>query len=51
MNNKIIIAVDAMGGENAPKKIVDGIELSLKESNENFFKIYGNITITQFSAV
>ena len=42
MNNKIIIAVDAMGGENSPKKIIDGIELSLKESNENFFKLYGN---------
>jgi len=42
MNDKIIIAVDAMGGENSPKKIVDGIELSLKENNENFFKIYGN---------
>ena len=42
MNNKIIIAVDAMGGENSPKKIVDGIELSLKESNENFFILYGN---------
>jgi glycerol-3-phosphate acyltransferase PlsX len=42
MNNKITIAVDAMGGENSPKKIVDGIELSLKEGNENFFKLYGN---------
>jgi glycerol-3-phosphate acyltransferase PlsX len=42
MINKIIIAVDAMGGENSPKKIVDGIELSLNESNENFFKLYGN---------
>ena len=42
MNNKIIIAVDAMGGENSPKKIIDGIKLSLKESNENFFKLYGN---------
>jgi len=42
MDNKIIIAVDAMGGENSPIKIVDGIELSLKESNENFFRLYGN---------
>jgi glycerol-3-phosphate acyltransferase PlsX len=42
MNNKIVIAVDAMGGENSPKKIVDGIEISLEESDENFFKIYGN---------
>ena len=31
-----------MGGENSPKKIIDGIELSLKESNENFFELYGN---------
>ena len=42
MNNKIIIAVDAMGGENSPKKIIDGIEISLKENNENFFKLYGD---------
>ena len=42
MDNKIIIAVDAMGGENSPKKIIDGIKLSLKESKENFFKLYGN---------
>ena len=42
MNNKVNIAIDAMGGENAPKKIIDGIELSLKESKENFFKLYGD---------
>ena len=42
MSNKIVIAVDAMGGESSPKKIVDGIELSLKESKENFFKLFGN---------
>ena len=42
MTNKTIIAVDAMGGENSPKKIIDGIELSLKENKENFFKLYGN---------
>ena len=34
MNNKVINAIDAMGGENAPKKIIDGIELSLKENKE-----------------
>ena len=42
MTNRVNIAVDAMGGENSPKKIVDGIELSLKESKDNFFKLYGN---------
>ena len=35
MRNKIVIAVDAMGGESSPQKIVDGIELSLSESKEN----------------
>ena len=25
MQNKIKIAVDAMGGENSPKKVIDGI--------------------------
>ena len=42
MNNKIIIAVDAMGGENSPKKIIDGISLSLKKNKETFFKLYGH---------
>ena len=37
MSNKVNIAVDAMGGENSPAKIIEGIELSLKESKENFF--------------
>ena len=38
-NNKIVIAVDAMGGENSPNKIIEGIELSLKESKENYFRL------------
>jgi len=42
MVNKVNIAIDAMGGENSPKKIIDGIGLSLKENKENFFKLYGN---------
>ena len=41
MSNKVNIAVDAMGGENSPAKIIEGIELSLKESKENFFYLYG----------
>ena len=42
MDDKIIIAVDAMGGEGSPKKIIDGIKLSLTDSRENFFQIYGD---------
>ena len=41
MTNKVIIAIDAMGGENSPKKIIDGIEISLKNNKENFFSLYG----------
>ena len=42
MNLKVKIAVDAMGGEGSPKKIIDGIKLSLEDSKENFFQIYGD---------
>ena len=42
MSNKIIIAVDAVGGDNSPRKMIDGIELSLKDNDENFFQLYGN---------
>jgi len=38
---KVNIAIDAMGGENAPKKIIDGINISLKSNQENFFFLYG----------
>ena len=31
MNNKIIIAIDAMGAENAPAKNIEGILLFLKK--------------------
>ena len=41
MSNKIKIAIDAMGGENSPKKIIDGIKISLKSNRENFFYLYG----------
>ena len=41
MSNKVKIAIDAMGGENSPKKIIDGIEISLSSSKENFFYLFG----------
>jgi len=37
MNNKVKIAVDAMGGENAPKKIIKGIQISLKKIKKASF--------------
>ena len=41
MHDKVKIAVDAMGGENAPKKIIKGIEISLKKNSNNFFYLFG----------
>ena len=41
MLNNVKIAIDAMGGENSPKKIIEGIEISLKFNKENFFYLYG----------
>jgi len=42
MDNKIIIAVDAMGGDNAPKKIIDGIVHHFNKNRNSFYKIFGN---------
>ena len=42
MNDKVKIAVDAMSGENSPKKIIDGIEYYLKKNKDIFFYLYGN---------
>ena len=41
MTNKVNIAIDAMGGENSPKKVIDGINISLQSNRENFFFLYG----------
>jgi glycerol-3-phosphate acyltransferase PlsX len=43
MNSKIIIAIDAMGGENAPYKNIEGVSLFLKKdkNNEVFFNLFG----------
>jgi len=42
MNYKVKIAVDAMGGENAPKKIIKGVDISLKKNKENYFYLIGD---------
>ena len=41
MNKKVNIAIDAMGGENSPTKVIEGINISLKSNKENFFFLYG----------
>ena len=37
MTKKITFAVDAMGGEDSPKKIVDGIKLFNKNNKDVYF--------------
>ena len=44
MTDLIKIAVDAMGGDGSPKKIIDGIILNHKSNKKNFFKIFGDKT-------
>ena len=36
-----IIAIDAMGGDNSPDKVIEGISLFIKEDKNIFFNIYG----------
>jgi len=42
MKNLITIAVDAMGGDNAPQKIIDGIDVHAKNSKNVYYKLFGN---------
>ncbi|MDC0945833.1 phosphate acyltransferase PlsX [Candidatus Pelagibacter sp.] len=44
MSDMIKIAVDAMGGDGSPKKVIDGIILNHKSNKKNFFKIFGDKT-------
>ncbi len=42
MQDLIKIAVDAMGGDGSPKKVIDGIIHNHKKNKENFYKIFGD---------
>ena len=42
MNKIINIAVDAMGGDGSPKKIIDGITHHYQKNKNTFYKIFGD---------
>ena len=42
MEPKIKIAVDAMGGENSPKKVIDGILENYKKNKDVIYNIFGD---------
>ena len=41
MPDLINIAIDAMGGDGSPKKVIDGIIHNHSSNKKNFFKIFG----------
>ena len=41
MNNPIIIAIDAMGGDNSPEKVIEGISLHAQSSKNIRYEIFG----------
>ena len=41
MNNPITIAIDAMGGDNSPEKVIEGIKLHSNNSANINYKIFG----------
>jgi glycerol-3-phosphate acyltransferase PlsX len=42
MNKVIKIAVDAMGGDGSPKKVIDGIVHHYQSNKNTFYQIFGN---------
>ena len=42
MSDLIKIAIDAMGGDNSPKKVIDGIILNHQSNKDIFYKIFGD---------
>jgi len=42
MVDLVKIAVDAMGGDGSPKKIIDGIIHNYKSNHENYFQLFGD---------
>ena len=49
MKKPIVIAVDAMGGDNSPVKIIDGIELYYQKNQNIFYKLFGNRNLIEDS--
>ena len=47
MQKNITIAVDAMGGDDSPKKIIDGINHNFNNNSNIFYRIFGNSEIIE----
>ncbi len=51
MSKPIVISIDAMGGDNSPKKIIDGIELYHKKNKNIIYKLFGDKNLIENSLV
>ena len=47
MIKSVVIAVDAMGGDNSPDKVIRGISHFLKKNNDVFFRIFGKQNVIE----
>ena len=47
MIKPVKIAVDAMGGENSPSKVIKGIEIHFQNSSNIFYNIFGNQSLIE----
>ena len=47
MNDSITISIDAMGGDNSPDKIINGISIYSKEIKNTNFKIFGDKSLIE----
>ena len=47
MSENIKIAVDAMGGENSPKKVIEGIIINHKENKDILYNIFGDLEMIE----
>ena len=51
MSNKIIIAIDAMGGDDSPHKIIKGISIHSKTTDNVYYKIFGNKKLIDWAKI
>jgi glycerol-3-phosphate acyltransferase PlsX len=42
MNKSLILAIDAMGGENAPLSVIEGLAFFCEHNSDTYFHIFGN---------
>jgi len=47
MNDSITIAIDAMGGDNSPNKVIEGISIHSKNSTSTNYKIFGDKSLIE----